>query len=113
MNAIVETMTAEPIAADRTALDWRRIGEDLDAHGCAVIRGVLSGNECASLSQSYREDRLFRSRIVMARHGFGRGEYKYFAYPLPKVVAALRTALYPPLAEIAKDRKSTRLNSSH
>ena len=101
MNAIVETMTAEPIAADRTALDWRRIGEDLDAHGCAVIRGVLSGDECASLSQSYSEDRLFRSRIVMARHGFGRGEYRYFAYPLPKVVTALRTALYPPLAEIA------------
>src|SRR3546814_15340764 len=81
MNAIVGTMTVEPIAADRTALDWRRIGDDLDAHGCAVTCGGLSGKECASLSQSYREERLLRSRIVLARYGFGRGEYKYLSYP--------------------------------
>ena len=83
------------------ALDWRRIGEELDAHGCAVIAGLLSGEECAALARSYDDDSLFRSRVAMGRHGFGRGEYKYFAYPLPSVVAALRTALYAPLAVIA------------
>jgi hypothetical protein len=87
--------------ARAAALDWRRIGEDLDAHGCAVVGGLLSGEECSALALSYADDARFRSRVVMARHGFGRGEYKYFAYPLPEVVAALRTALYPPLAEIA------------
>jgi len=83
------------------ALDWRRIADDLDAHGHAVIAGVLSGAECDALVASYPADTLFRRRIVMERHGYGQGEYKYFAYPLPDIVAALRTALYPPLAEIA------------
>jgi uncharacterized protein len=83
------------------ALDWTRLGEELDAHGCAVLRCLLSENECAALAASYADDALFRSRIVMARHGFGRGEYKYFAEPLPELVAALRAALYPPLAAIA------------
>jgi hypothetical protein len=83
------------------ALDWRRIGADLDTHGCAVIESVLSGTECSELSKSYLLDKLFRSRVVMSQHGFGKGEYKYFAYPLPDLVAALRTALYSPLAEIA------------
>ena len=63
--------------------------------------GLLTPDECAALAASYADDTLFRSRIVMARHGFGRGEYKYFAYPLPELVAALRAALYPPLAAIA------------
>ena len=83
------------------ALDWTRLGEELDAHGCAVLRGLLCENECAALAASYGDDALFRSRIVMARHGFGRGEYKYFAAPLPELVAGLRAALYPPLAAIA------------
>jgi hypothetical protein len=83
------------------ALDWTRLGEELDAHGCAVLRDLLSENECAELAASYADDTLFRSRIVMARHGFGRGEYKYFADPLPELVAGLRAALYPPLAAIA------------
>ncbi len=83
------------------ALDWRRIADDLDAHGHAVIAGVLSGAECDALVASYPADTLFRRRIVMERHGYGQGEYKYFAYPLPDIVAALRTALYPPLGEIA------------
>jgi hypothetical protein len=65
------------------------------------MRGVLGSGDCASLSECYDDDSLFRSRVVMARHGFGRGEYRYFAYPLPGTIAALRTALYPPLAEIA------------
>jgi hypothetical protein len=83
------------------ALDWPRIAADLDAYGCAAIAGLLTADDCAKLAANYDVDKLFRSRVVMARHGFGRGEYKYFAYPLPPLVAELRTALYPPLAEIA------------
>ena len=76
-------------------LDWPRILADLDAYGCALVAGnVLSGEECAALAASYTADDLFRSRVVMARHGFGRGEYKYFRYPLPKLVADLREVLY-------------------
>ena len=91
-----------PTIAERVAtFDWQRIAADLDAHGCAVAGTVLSPAECQVLAESYAEEGPFRSRIVMARHGFGRGEYKYFAYPLPTVVASLRHALYPPLASIA------------
>lgn len=82
-------------------LDWPRIGAELDTHGYAVVSGLLSRPQCATLAKRYPDDGLFRSRVVMARHGFGKGEYKYFAYPLPDNVAALRSALYPPLAEIA------------
>ncbi len=91
-----------PAIAERiAALDWQRIATDLDAHGCAVVNAVLSPQECVALAETYAADERFRSRIVMARHGFGRGEYKYFAYPLPEVVTSLRLALYPPLASIA------------
>src|SRR6185503_5343350 len=83
------------------ALDWSRITADLDAYGCAVAGPLLGADECAGLAAHYDDDARFRSRVVMARHGFGRGEYKYFAYPLPEPVAALRAALYPPLVEIA------------
>src|SRR5262245_45020147 len=89
------------LTARAKALDWTAISEALDAHGCATIGPVLAAEECAELAQSYASDALFRSRVVMARHGFGRGEYKYFAYPLPAAVPARRQALYPPLAEIA------------
>jgi hypothetical protein len=84
-----------------TALDWGRIGESLDQYGCAVARSVLSPDECESLVAMYPAETPFRSRIVMARHGFGRGAYKYFGYPLPDLVQGLRTALYPQLAGIA------------
>jgi uncharacterized protein len=84
-----------------TALDWTAISSALDSYGCATTGPLLTGGECAILTQSYTEDAPFRSRIVMARHGFGRGEYKYFTYPLPEIVAALRSAFYPPLAAIA------------
>ncbi|MEI8154189.1 MAG: 2OG-Fe(II) oxygenase [Hyphomicrobiales bacterium] len=73
----------------------------LNAQGCAVTGSLLTADECTALAERYGEDQPFRSRVVMARHGFGRGEYKYFAYPLPDLIAGLRTALYPHLAEIA------------
>jgi len=95
-------LPAASSASDRVAaLDWNRIGTDLDNNGCAPTGPLLTADECAALARSYPNDELFRSRIIMARHGFGRGEYKYFAYPLPELVAALRRALYPPLAGIA------------
>ncbi len=83
------------------ALDWRQIGEGLDADSYAVVGGLVSPRECAALIATYDSDEHFRSRIDMARHGFGRGEYKYLAYPLPEIVAGLRAALYAPLAAIA------------
>jgi hypothetical protein len=83
------------------ALDWPRLTADLDTYGCAIVSSLLTPAECAELADLYTEDQRFRSRIVMARHGFGRGEYKYFASPLPEVVAHLRRTLYPPLAMIA------------
>jgi hypothetical protein len=82
-------------------LDWDRMSRALDAEGCAVTGPLLTPAECAALIEAYADERLFRRRIVMARHGYGQGEYQYFAYPLPKLVGALRTALYPPLAAIA------------
>jgi uncharacterized protein len=92
---------APSIAARVSALDWERIASDLDAHGCATTGTVLTPRECAALAASYETDALFRSRVIMARHGFGRGEYKYFAYPLPAMIAALRESFYPPLAAVA------------
>jgi hypothetical protein len=89
------------IAARIAALDWAGIAAEIDAHGCATTGALLTPGECAALAGAYAADALFRSRVVMARHGFGRGEYKYFAYPLPELVAVLRAALYPALAGIA------------
>src|SRR4030095_8300517 len=71
-------------------LDWSALAASVDEHGCATTRPLLSARECASLAGLYESD-AFRSRVVMARHGFGRGEYKYFSYPLPDIVSALRT----------------------
>ena len=82
-------------------LDWPRIEADLDAAGVANAGPVLSGAECASLAALYADEARFRLRIVMARHGFGSGEYKYLSYPLPEMVAAMRAAFYPPLAAVA------------
>jgi hypothetical protein len=82
-------------------IDWEKVSAGLDERGSAVVERLLSPAQCRALAALYAKDDLFRSRVVMARHGFGRGEYKYFGYPLPEVVAAPRTALYPGLAEIA------------
>jgi hypothetical protein len=77
------------------------VAEALDREGFAVLPGLLGARDCIDLVRSYDDRALFRSRIVMARHGFGRGEYSYFAYPLPEIVAGLRESFYPPLAEVA------------
>ena len=90
-----------PVSDRVAALDWPRIGEELDAHGSAVAPSLLAPEECERLAALYPAEAPFRSRIVMGRHGFGRGEYKYFAYPLPDLVGELRAALYRPLAGIA------------
>lgn len=85
----------------KAAIDWRQVAMDLDAEGHAVIKNVLTAAEAAEISFLYQKEDLFRSRVVMERHRFGRGEYKYFKYPLPSMVASLRTAVYPQLALIA------------
>jgi hypothetical protein len=89
------------LAARLAPIDWQALSADLDAYGCAVIGNLLPPEQCRELATLYDEEARFRSRVVMARHGFGRGEYKYFAYPLPPVVAELRAAVYPRLAPVA------------
>jgi uncharacterized protein len=106
VSALAGALAAATSSAAGTAerigrLDWDRVALDLDARGSAVLEGLLPPDECRALAGRYADDAAFRSRVVMARHGFGRGEYKYFAYPLPEPVAGLRTALYPRLAPIA------------
>jgi len=94
--------TRRPDTADRIeSIDWNRVLRDLDDRGNATIANLLDAEQCAALAGLYRHDELFRSRVVMARHGYGRGEYKYFSYPLPEIVATLRTGIYPQLAPIA------------
>jgi hypothetical protein len=83
------------------ALDWNRITQDLDAGGSAVLPRLLSPEECEAVAALYDDDGRFRSHVIMARHGFGRGEYKYFRYPLPDDVQILRAALYPRLVPLA------------
>ena len=92
---------AMPVSERVVSLDWTRIKGELDEHGCASAGAILSPEECAVLTESYEAEALFRSRVVMAKHGFGRGEYKYYTYPLPDLVDSLRESLYPPLALIA------------
>ena len=100
------------------ALDWRQIEDELNAHGCAVVPGLLDPAQCAALAAQYDDVSRFRSKVVMQRHGFGQGEYQYWAHPLPDVVAALRASLYSPLAAIANRWHAamgigTRFPSSH
>ena len=89
------------IASRVDTIDWAQATADLDAQGSAVLKGLLSPDECTALAALYPDDKNFRSKIVMGRHGFGRGEYKYFAYPLPDLIAELRPALYARLCGTA------------
>lgn len=83
------------------SLDWPLLERQLDQDGCAIIPSLLSLETCDAVSALYPQHAPFRSQVIMARHGFGRGEYKYFKYPLPDLVAELRRALYPRLVQIA------------
>ena len=99
---LADRIAADPIVAERIAtVDWRHVAANLDAEGHAVLHAMLSPEQCASLVAGYETDAQFRSRVLMARHGFGRGEYKYFTYPLPALIVSLRTALYTRLCAIA------------
>ncbi|HPU16623.1 MAG TPA: 2OG-Fe(II) oxygenase [Polymorphobacter sp.] len=84
-------------------MDTSQLATDLDARGWARLPGLLTPAQCAQTSALYDDDAGFRSTVVMARHGYGRGSYRYFAYPLPPLVAQLRSALYPLLVTLAND----------
>ena len=105
MNAAGQTGTS-PVSPTSIpervkGLDWEHVSHELDAHGSAMIERLLSLDECQMVAGLYPQDDLFRSRIGMGQYGFGRGEYKYFSYPLPALVGDLRTAVYPLLVPIA------------
>jgi hypothetical protein len=89
------------VIMDLERYDWPALTGDLDAQGWAVLPGLLTPDQCDATASLYDQPAMFRSHVVMARHGFGRGEYRYFAYPLPEAVFALRTEIYPRLAGIA------------
>jgi hypothetical protein len=100
------TLTARPVTSVDIntrveAIDWASASTHLDGYGWTMLKTLLTADECESIARLYEDDRRFRSRVVMASHGFGQGEYKYFAYPLPDIVTELRMALYPRLAPIA------------
>ena len=97
MNAPLRAGLADRIAR----LDWDQVTRNLDAFGAAHTAPLLSPEECHLIRSWYEDDDRFRSHVTMARHGFGQGEYKYFAYPLPQDIAALREGLYPHLAPLA------------
>ena len=101
LQKVLPVSSSKSVAERVKAVDWQRVSRDLDAHGNATIEQLLSTAECQAMASLYSNDGIFRSRVVMARHGFGRGEYKYFSYPLPDLIADLRTAVYPQLVAIA------------
>jgi hypothetical protein len=96
-------ITVTTIDERLSRLDWTALGAALDARGYATIEGLLTPQDCVGLADLYADERLFRSRVVMERHGYGAGEYKYLAYPLPPIVAALRRALYRHLVPLANN----------
>jgi hypothetical protein len=100
-KAIIRPALSSDIVSRVDTIDWTEATSDLDAQGCAVLKGLLSPEECDALTSFYPDDKNFRSRVVMSRHGFGRGEYKYLAYPLPKLIAQLRPLLYARLRDVA------------
>ena len=103
-SAIVAPASAAKAAEARVArYDWPKLSEELGGYGCAMLENLLSREECRQIAGLYPHDDRFRSRVIMARHGFGQGEYRYFKYPLPDLLGGLRAALYPPLATIANE----------
>src|ERR1700741_2685142 len=100
-SQVTGSIPADSAVARVNALDWQEIGDKLDQQGSALIQDVLSPAECEARVALYSEESIFRSRVVMGRHGFGRGEYKYFNYPLPDLVQGLRTTFFARLAPVA------------
>ncbi|PXV60414.1 hypothetical protein SAMN04487785_102135 [Dyella jiangningensis] len=98
---MITTSTTHPLDQRLHDCDWLAVAEQLNASGNAVLPGLLEPDACVAISALYAQEQGFRSRVVMTRHGFGRGEYKYFAYPLPALVQRLRTRIYPHLAVVA------------
>jgi len=90
-----------PSAMTGLKQDWGLAAAELDGQGWSVLPGLMAAADCERVARLYQRNDIFRSRVVMARHGFGQGEYRYFSYPLPRLVERLRTALYPHLADIA------------
>jgi hypothetical protein len=107
MNVQTKIIPAAPIvksAEERLAgYDWNAFSTELSSYGCAVLETLLTPDECREIAALYPHEEHFRSQIHMARHGFGKGEYRYFKYPLPDLIGGLRTALYPRLASVAND----------
>jgi len=105
MNALTKTVSASAESAESRVAryDWTALASELDGYGAAVIEKLLTPEECAGIAALYPHEEHFRSHVVMVRHGFGKGEYRYFRYPLPDLIAGLRTALYPRLAGVAND----------
>jgi uncharacterized protein len=100
-EAIGQTSEVIAAVARIESLNWSQIANELNDQGSSVLKSVLTAEECVRLAKLYPNEDGFRSRIVMGRHGFGRGEYKYFSYPLPGIIQGMRTALYRELAPIA------------
>jgi uncharacterized protein len=101
MSVTSDTDLFRTIEARVEEVDWTAVSADLDAYGWSGFKKLLTAEECADISGLYADSGKFRSQVIMAQHGFGRGEYKYFSYPLPGLVAGLRTAIYPHLAPVA------------
>jgi len=102
-STIASTSAVTSAGGGVTVYDWQALADDLDSYGCAILPKLLSPEECGTIATLYRDESQFRSRVDMARHGFGKGEYRYFKYPLPTLVGGLRTALYPYLAGVANE----------
>ena len=100
-NMMLPVPATQSIVDGIEVLAWKDISRGMDERGSAIVERLLSSDECRSLAAYYAEEDAFRSRVVMERHGFGRGEYKYFAYPLPNIMSGLRSALYSRLVPIA------------
>lgn len=98
----LNTPSRSTAAAGLERQDFVRVSAELDQAGWALLDGLLSPDQCRAIAALYEDDARFRSRVVMARHNFGRGEYKYFDYPLPEPIAELRTALYAELVATAR-----------
>src|SRR5580704_4051552 len=96
--AMSQPAMSQPTEQRIDQYDWSAAGAELQNFGCAVLPGLLTPGECEAVAALYPHEQHFRSHVHMARHGFGKGEYRYFKYPLPAPIAALRTSLYPHVA---------------